>query len=279
MTTPVAPPRRGRAAVLTVLRTESVTPQMIRVVAGGPGLANFADNDKTDHYVKVGFKAPGVEYPEPFDAAEIRATMDRSVWPVNRTYTIRSFDPVAGELAIDFVVHGDKGLAGPWAERAQPGDELILQGSGGAYSPDPAADWHLLVADSSALPAVLNAAEALPGDAKVQIFVEVANASEEQNFPLFPNGQVTYLHSGSVVPGDLLIQAVSQTQWWPGRVQAFVHGEAGFVRELRRHLLGERGIDRADLSISGYWRVGKTEDGFRGEKAAGAALEPAPAQG
>ena len=37
-----------------------------------------------------------------------------------RTYTVREWD---GErLTIDFVVHGDEGVAGPWALPAQPGD-------------------------------------------------------------------------------------------------------------------------------------------------------------
>ena len=33
--------------------------------------------------------------------------------PVSRTYTVRRVDRGAAELAIDFVVHGDEGLAGP----------------------------------------------------------------------------------------------------------------------------------------------------------------------
>jgi hypothetical protein len=50
-------------------------------------------------------------------------------------------------------------------------------------------------------------------------------------------------------------------------VQAFVHGEAGYVADLRRHLITDRGIPRDRLSISGYWRRGKNEDGWQAEKA------------
>jgi NADPH-dependent ferric siderophore reductase len=53
-----------------------------------------------------------------------------------------------------------------------------------------------------------------------------------------------------------------------GRVHAFVHGEAGVVRALRRHLLDARGVPRDDLSVSGYWRRGDDEEGFRVFKAA-----------
>jgi hypothetical protein len=40
------------------------------------------------------------------------------------------------------------------------------------------------------------------------------------------------------------------------------------VKLLRRHLLDERGVPRDALSISGYWRRGRDEDGFRQDKAA-----------
>ena len=52
----------------------------------------------------------------------------------------------------------------------------------------------------------------------------------------------------------------------PGDVQAFVHGEAGFVKELRRLLRVERGVPLARLSISGYWRRGVDEDGWQSVK-------------
>ena len=40
------------------------------------------------------------------------------------------------------------------------------------------------------------------------------------------------------------------------------------MRALRRHLLDERGVPRDDLSVSGYWRRGDDEEGFRVFKAA-----------
>jgi NADPH-dependent ferric siderophore reductase len=56
-------------------------------------------------------------------------------------------------------------------------------------------------------------------------------------------------------------------------VQAFVHGEATFVKELRGHLRRDRGLSMDQLSISGYWRRGRTEEGFREWKQALAAGE------
>ena len=147
---------------LTVLRREQLSPHMVRIVAGGPGFAGYVNNAFVDRYVKIVFPQPGISYPEPLDLWEIRDTMPRDQWPHTRTYTVRWVDEAAGELAIDFVIHGDEGLAGPWAASAQPGDALIFTGPGGGYNPDPAADWYLFAGDESALPAIGASIESLP---------------------------------------------------------------------------------------------------------------------
>ena len=49
-------------------------------------------------------------------------------------------------------------------------------------------------------------------------------------------------------------------------MHAFVHGEATFVKELRRYLRVERGVPLEQLSISGYWRLGRDEDGWQSSK-------------
>ncbi|GAA3307717.1 hypothetical protein GCM10020295_67430 [Streptomyces cinereospinus] len=108
---------------------------MQRVVLGGDGLAEFTAGTCTDHYVKLLFPAEGVTYPAPFDLERIRAEFPREQWPVTRTYTVRAWDPEVRELTLDFVLHGDEGLAGPWAMRAQPGETLRFMGPGGAYAP------------------------------------------------------------------------------------------------------------------------------------------------
>ena len=63
-----------------MLRTERLTPHLVRVVLGGPGLAGLTDNGYTDRYVKLVFPRPGVTYPEPLDVGEVRATMPREQW-------------------------------------------------------------------------------------------------------------------------------------------------------------------------------------------------------
>ncbi|WP_131742839.1 siderophore-interacting protein [Actinomadura roseirufa] len=256
-------PRLNRG---TVLRTERLTPHMIRVVLGGEALAGFGAGAFTDHYVKLLFPQPDVDYPEPFDLERVRAEMPRDQWPSTRTYTVRSWDPEAVELTIDFVHHGDKGLAGPWAARVRPGEEILFNGPGGGYAPSPAADWHLLVGDESALPAIAASLERIPEGAPARVFVEVAGPQERQELATPADAEIVWLYRGGGEVGGLLVEAVRKLEFPEGEVHAFVHGEATFVKALRRHLRVDRGLPLERLSISGYWRRGRDEDGWQSSK-------------
>ncbi len=252
----------------TVQRTDQLSPTMVRVVVGGADLARFAPNPYTDAYVKLVFLRPGVDYPRPLDLDAVRQQLDPADWPQQRTYTVRHWDPAALELTVDFVVHGDEGLAGPWARRARPGDELFVLGPGGGYAPDPTADWHLLIGDESALPAVAASLEALPATAVGHVLIEVDGPEQEQTL-LAPDGvSVRWVHRDHGDPGTALVAAAAALPFATGRVQAFVHGEAGVVKELRRLLKLERGIPASQLSISGYWRQGADDEAWRAIKRA-----------
>ncbi|MFS0694981.1 siderophore-interacting protein [Streptomyces nitrosporeus] len=258
--------RTPKAQGARVVRTERITPHMVRVVLGGDGLADFALAGFADHYIKLCFAPEGADYAHPYDMAKIREEYPRKQWPTTRTYTVRSWDPVAREMAVDFVVHGDEGLAGPWAARARAGEQVTFLGPGGGYAPDPSADWHLLAGDESALPAIAAALEQMPAEAGGYAFVEVPDAAEEQKL-VAPDGvEVVWLHRGDRPVGEPLVAAVKGLEFPEGRVQAFVHGEAGFVKEIRRHLRLERGIPLAQLSVSGYWRLGQNDDAWRAVK-------------
>ncbi|WP_409330236.1 siderophore-interacting protein [Trujillonella humicola] len=259
-------PRRRRVArQATVVRTERVTPHLVRVVLGGEGLAGFAPVH-TDSYVKLVLPPRGAPYAAPFDPDAVQAEQPREFWPATRTYTVRRWDRAAGELTLDVVTHGDEGLAGPWATAAVPGDAVVLFGPGGAYTPDAGADWHLLVGDESTLPAIAASLERLPAGARAFAFVEVADAAEEQAIDLPEGAELTWVHRGDGAPGAALVAAVLSAPLPDGAPQAFVHGEAGAVRELRRWLRGTLAVPRELLSVSGYWRIGRTEDRWQAEK-------------
>jgi NADPH-dependent ferric siderophore reductase len=276
------PTRQRTPRIAEVLRTTRITPHMIRVVLGGEGLADFPAGEFTDHYVKLLFPPPGAGYAAPFDVEQVRAELPAEQWPVTRTYTVRAWDAASGELTIDFVHHGDQGLAGPWAASARPGDLIQFMGPGGAYAPRADADWHLLAGDEAALPAIAAALERLAPDARALVFVEVAGPEEEQDLRLVPGVELRWVHRGDAAPGEALVAAVRGTELPQGTGHLFVHGEAHAVRELRRHLRELRGLAPEWTSISGYWRRGVNEDGWQaGKREWNAQIEaeeaPAPA--
>jgi NADPH-dependent ferric siderophore reductase len=258
--------RRPRATAAQVRSVERITPHMIRIVLGGDGLAEFRAGEHSDEYVKLLFPADGVTYPEPFDLVQIRATLPRDQWPRLRTYTVRRWDAAQRVLTIDVVHHGDEGLAGPWAARVRPGDMVRFTGPSGAYAPDPAADWHLMVGDESALPAIAASLERLAPAARAHVFVEVSSPEEELKLDTPGDVEVRWLHRGTGRVGEALVRTVSGFAFPDGAVQVFAHGEAGLVKELRRLLFVERGIARAGQSISGYWRLGHDEDRWQATK-------------
>src|SRR3954471_2272620 len=165
--------------VAVVEHVQRLTPRMIRIVFGGEGLAGFHAGEFTDHYVKLRIG-------------------DRT-----RTYTVRDWD---GErLTIDFVVHGAAGVAGPWAAAAKPGDGLELRGPGGAYTPDPGADWHLMVGDPSVVPAISASLARVPAGTLVHVLLPGEGPEDEQ--PLASPGdlRVQWLHGEG---DELLADAV-----------------------------------------------------------------------
>jgi NADPH-dependent ferric siderophore reductase len=255
------PPRRSRAPRQAhVVSAERLTPHLVRVVLGGDGLAGFGAGAYTDHYVKLQLPPPGAGYAAPFDAEEVKARVPREHWPRTRTYTVRAWDDERGELTIDFVVHGDEGVAGPWAAAARPGDAVQLSGPGGAYAPDPDAAWHLMAGDLSVVPAIAASLARVGAGVPVHVLLEV-EAADRVVLETPGDLRLTW------VEPDGLAAAIESYAFPIGPVHAFVHGEASAVRAVRRHLLVDRGLPREALSASGYWKRARTEEGWREDKA------------
>lgn len=259
---PTVASRKGRIArEATVLRTTHLSPAMVRVTFACEQLKG-TELPFTDHYIKLLFVPEGADYQWPFQPGEIREEKPREMWPVTRTYTIRRFDQQSGEMDVDFVLHGDTGLAGPWAAQAQAGDIIGFAGPGGAWKPEDGYEHFVLAGDESAAPAIAAAMEALPAGASVDVFIEVDDAQHEFDMP----GQVTWVYRNGATAGTELMRAVRANGMPAGKTSWFVHGVAEMVKDVRRFLFAENGVDKADASISGYWRLGMTENEWQSSK-------------
>jgi NADPH-dependent ferric siderophore reductase len=217
---------------------------MVRVIVGGPDLEDFGAGAFTDHYVKCRFGGK------------------------TRSYTVRDWDPEGRLLTLDFVVHGDRGIAGPWAAGATPGDTLELTGPGGAYAPSAEPAWHLMVGDDAALPAIAVSLSRVPVGVPVFVVIEVDGPEHRQPLDSPGDVEVVWLHrsAGAGEDPSLLLEAVRALSLPDGDGHAFVHGEAATVRLVRRHLVLERGLPVDSISASGYWKLRRTDEEWRAEK-------------
>lgn len=268
--------------LLTVIRREQISPHMVRLVLGGEGFERIEFRDLeaegsgertpcTDQYIKLLFADPALGLERPYDMEALREQLPMERMPVTRTYTIRHVDRSNRQIWVDFVTHGDVGLAGPWAERAQPGDLISFFGPGAGYAPRTDADFHLLAGDEAALPAIAAALEGMERGARGLAVVEVQDEREE--IPLDPPAgvEVVWLHRG----GEFTPESTRLTAWLetaelpdPERqdIQVFIHGEREQMKLIRRILVDQRGLPRKGMSLSAYWAYGRVEDEFQAEK-------------
>ncbi|WP_438020928.1 siderophore-interacting protein [Sorangium sp. So ce315] len=256
------PPR-----LLEVLRATAISPRMRRITLGGEAIAGFPARSGGAH-IKVFF-------PRGDQAAPELPTLgpEGPIWPptprrpITRTYSVRRYDARAGELDVDFVLHGDDGPASRWARRARPGDRLGIAGPGG---PDPMlgpADFYLLAGDLSALPAIAALLEDLPATARGHAVVAVPDAAEMLEIARPPRVALTWITlDGAHAPGPRLEGAVRALTWPEARVFAWVAGESSSVVAIRDHLLDERGLGREAMYAVPYWKASQSEEAYHAER-------------
>jgi NADPH-dependent ferric siderophore reductase len=238
-----------------VVSVAPLTPRLVSVVVGGPGLAGFTVPAPTAH-IKVFLPAPGEQAPAlPVFGPDGPEWPDGAARPVVRTYTPRRFDEEAGTLEVQFVVHGT-GPASDWAQRVKVGDQLGVAGPGGRFSLDPTVERWWIAGDESAVPAMATLLEALPTSAAAEVHVEVEGPEDELALASPAQIDITW-HHRSQPDGwgaDLYDAATHSEVSADTRVWAAY--EAVAVRRLRTYLLKERHLPVSSIVTRGYWRLG-----------------------
>jgi NADPH-dependent ferric siderophore reductase len=277
---PVMPELPVVVGVATVVSSTSVTPHMRRVTLTAPLFDRLDDPLGVNWQIRLYFPRPGQEVRAPVLAETINDYVgDDGDKPIPRPFTVRHFDGKARELAVDFVVHPNGGAGCAWAMGAEPGDHvgfLIPTIELGDVPDESAIDWHLMLGDDAAIPALASILHHLPAGARAHVFVEVAAAADEQPLPSSADTTITWLHRGDGAAGTcgLLERALAEFAWPEGRGYVRVISEAKEVGRMRRFLREERGLDRRSYSVSVYWRRGKSIT-----QAFGNGVMPAPPDG
>ncbi|MRG61239.1 siderophore-interacting protein [Agromyces sp. CFH 90414] len=182
-------------------------------------------------------------------------TLPRATRPVIRSYTVREFRPELRQMDIDFVVHGDEGVAGPWAGRLPVGDRLAIIDQGCGFK-QADADRTVLVGDESALPAVLGILRDLPRTTRGDALIEISDLDDRQDVDA-PEGMELHwvLRAPGQAPAEAALARLRDLPEFGGTVNAFAAGESKLATGARRHLVHDRGVPKASVVFCGYWRA------------------------
>ncbi|WP_108250457.1 siderophore-interacting protein [Planctomonas deserti] len=265
---------------VTVARIRRLGPSFLRFTFTGDDLEHFG-TECLDQRIKVVVPVDGMPMCDLFGAdggadwyATWRALPDAERNPL-RTYTARAVRPELREVDVDFVCHGDTGPATRWATTAQPGDSLLLVGPNALCdtSAGVGIEWRpgdartlLLAGDETAVPAISGILGSLDDSATGHVFLEVPYADDIQHVTAPAGVTVTWLPRNDLPHGERLTEAVRH--WAAGHpplhgafgLYAWLAGEAGTVKALRRFLVREAGVDRSQVAFMGYWRAGRPEN-------------------
>jgi NADPH-dependent ferric siderophore reductase len=241
-----------RRRLLKVERVERLTPGMSRITLGGD-LTGFQSSAYDDH-VKVFFPLPGKNAPT-LPEKDAPETAERSP---GRDYTPRRYDAGRNELVLDFALH-DAGPATDWASQAAPGQQLAVGGPRGSFVVPDDFDWYLFIGDETALPAIGRRLEELRAGARAIVVAAVTGPEEEQRFESPADVKTIWVHrplTRAEDPAPLLDAVRALTLPATGDGYAWAAGESQTAKLLRRHLVDERGLDKAFVKAAGYWKRG-----------------------
>ena len=242
---------------VTVSAVEEIVPGYVRLTFTGEDLVDFVTLDPDDH-MKLVFPAAGEAAPTlPVWGESGPQWPEDRPRPVLRDYTPRRFDPDRRQLEVEFVLHGD-GPASTWARQAAPGQQLGILGPRGSKLVDGPLAWTLLIGDETALPAIARRLEEASPGMRVIAVIEVDTPAHELTIATAADADVRWVHRNGAPAGTttVLEDAVRALELPSGAGFVRAHGEATTLRGIRRHLIHERGIDPAWMSVSGHWKRG-----------------------
>ncbi|MGW7328011.1 siderophore-interacting protein [Streptomyces sp. NPDC054840] len=282
-----------RFFALEVLRTRRLGHSFLRVTFGGESLAGFRSGG-FDQSLSLFLPASGQEH-------TVLPSTDEDTWfaawrgmpdeerPVMRSYTVREQRRTpegADEVDIDFVLHGDTGPASRWAGRAVSGRRILAIGpavrenKSVRFQPPADTDAIWMYADETALPAAAAILDRLPAGTPVRAWFEIPHEDDRLDLATQADADITWIVRRSDGPERTEQVLSALHSGGPGAAEApyaWLAGEAGTIRAVRRHFVQERSVDRRAVRFTGYWRLGASEEQLLAEAYAGKAPSEDPA--
>ncbi|SFN30822.1 siderophore-interacting protein [Variovorax sp. OV329] len=217
-----------------VVRVEPMGPHFVAVTFHAQALADFRSDGFDDH-------------------VKFMIDDDATGETVRRDYTPRRFDAVRRELTIEFALHGD-GPAADWARKAQVGQRALIGGPRGSMIVPTDYDWHLLVGDDSALPAIHRRLEELPAGTRAIVIAQAVEPSARRELASAASLEVQWVENG-----EAMVQALRALTLPEGEGYAWCAGEAAVMAQLRGVLLAEKQHPKESMKVAVYWKPGAAD--------------------
>jgi NADPH-dependent ferric siderophore reductase len=257
---------------LTVLRSERLAPHWVRVTLGGGDIERFRPMGFDQWFrlfLPVGGEAGLDRVPakanKMFGYLKFLRIPDGER-PVMRNYSVRAYraatTDAGAEIDVDFVLHGSAsdGTAGPasqWAETCRAGEHVLIIDEGLTFNPERGTERVVLVGDETAMPAISSICASLPSHAEGLALIEVPSAADALDFPRPEGVEVRwFVRSHDEAPGALALGALRESALPPHPFHAYAAGEQSLASGVRKHLVGDRGVDKGAVSFCGYWKLG-----------------------
>jgi NADPH-dependent ferric siderophore reductase len=279
-------PESAELIHLTVLRTERLSAHWLRVTLGGGEIERFRPMG-FDQWFRLflpiggdaGLERVPAKANSMFGYLKFLRIPDGER-PVMRNYTVRAYRAATAdagaEIDVDFVLHGSaaEGTAGPasrWAETCTPGEHVLIIDEGLTFNPQRGTDRVVLVGDETALPAIAGICASLPPTAVGTAIIEAPTDDDALTFP-HPDGvEVTWItRPHDTAPGVLALAALANTALPDAPLHAYAAGEQSLASGVRKHLVGERGVDKHTVSFCGYWKIGAASPASKAAREAAA---------
>ncbi|WP_312170628.1 siderophore-interacting protein [Microbacterium sp.] len=281
-------PESSELIHLSVVRTERLSEHWMRVTLGGGEIEKFRPMG-FDQWFRLFLPIGGDAGLDRVPAKANRMfgylkflRIPDGERPVMRNYSVRAYRAATAEtgaeIDVDFVLHGSAadGTAGPasrWAETCEPGENVLIIDEGLTFNPQRGTDRVVLVGDETALPAIASICASLPPHATGTALIEVPSDEDALKFP-HPDGVdvVWLVRPHEFPPGSFALGRLSDLELPEAPFHAYAAGEQSLASGARKHLVGERGVDKNTVSFCGYWKIGASSPASKAAR--DAAAEP-----
>jgi NADPH-dependent ferric siderophore reductase len=241
-----------KVRAVEVLRTQRLSPHCVSVTFGGAALHDFASASFDDHVKLMLPASPEAELLLPVPGPDGPKMPEGAPRPLMRDYTPRRFDAAAAELDIEFMLHGD-GPAARWAATVAPGMKAGIGGPRSSFVVPVGFDWHLLIGDESALPAIARRLEELPATARAIAVIETVDEADRRTLATRAQLELHWLNGDS---REALADVVGRLHLPAGEGYAWAAGEAAAMAATRQVLVGTHGLSKERVRAAAYWKRG-----------------------